>query len=130
MIYKLNVFGKPLSACSMDPLTGFYRDGCCTTGSEDLGMHTVCIRATPEFLEFSKGRGNDLSSPRPEYQFAGVKPGDQWCLCALRWKEAWEAGSAPDVILEATNQDVLKYIPFEVLLEYKVESMEDKRTRG
>lgn len=122
MNLKLNVFGKPLVPCSMDPLTGFYRDGCCTTGAEDLGMHTVCIRATTEFLEFSKLRGNDLSTPRPEYQFAGVKPGDQWCLCALRWKEAWEAGAAPEIILESTNQDVLKYIPFEVLLEYKVET--------
>lgn len=122
MNLKLNVFGKPLVPCSMDPLTGFYRDGCCTTGADDLGMHTICIRATTEFLEFSKLRGNDLSTPRPEYQFAGVKPGDQWCLCALRWKEAWEAGSAPEIILESTNQDVLKYIPFEVLLEYKVET--------
>ncbi|HRG69453.1 MAG: DUF2237 domain-containing protein [Saprospiraceae bacterium] len=124
MTHKLNVFGKPLTPCSMNPLTGFYRDGCCSTGEEDLGMHTVCIRANWEFLEFSKRKGNDLSTPRPEYQFAGVRPGDQWCLCAMRWKEAWEAGCAPAVILEATNQDVLKYIPFEVLLEFKVESME------
>jgi len=126
MIHKLNVFGKPLSPCSLNPLTGFYRDGCCTTGEEDLGMHTVCIRASSEFLDFSKRKGNDLSTPRPEFQFAGVNPGDQWCLCALRWKEAWEAGFAPEVILESTNQEVLKYIPFEVLLEFKVETMEEK----
>jgi uncharacterized protein len=117
----LNVFGKSLEICSIDPLTGFYRDGCCTTGKEDIGMHTVCIRADKEFLEFSKMVGNDLSTPRPEFLFQGVNPGDQWCLCALRWKEAYEAGKAPAVILEATNQDVLKYIPFEWLLECKLE---------
>ncbi len=117
----LNVFNKALEPCSFNPLTGFYRDGCCTTGSEDVGMHTVCIRADREFLEYSKSVGNDLSTPRPEYQFAGVKPGDQWCLCALRWKEAFEAGKAPAVKLESTNKDVLKYIPFEWLLESKIE---------
>lgn len=116
----LNVFGKALNPCSTNPLTGFYRDGCCTTGIEDQGMHTVCILADAEFLEFSKRMGNDLSTPRPEYLFPGVKPGQKWCLCALRWKEAYESGMAPSVVLEATNQDVLKYIPFEWLLEYKV----------
>ncbi|HRI00689.1 MAG TPA: DUF2237 domain-containing protein [Saprospiraceae bacterium] len=116
----LNVFGKPIVACSMEPLTGFYRDGCCTTGKEDLGMHTVCIVADAEFLAFSKSVGNDLSTAFPAYRFPGVKPGDRWCLCALRWKEAYEAGKAPAVVLESTNQDVLKYIPFEVLLEFKV----------
>lgn len=115
----LNVFGKSLEKCSMDPLTGFYRDACCTTGVEDIGMHTVCIVADIEFLQFSKDRGNDLSTPRPEFMFAGVKPGDRWCLCALRWIEAFEAGFAPNVVLESTNIDVLKYIPFEDLLEYK-----------
>jgi uncharacterized protein (DUF2237 family) len=117
----LNVFGKPLEPCSKNPLTGFYRDGCCTTGIEDRGMHTVCIKADAEFLEFSKRAGNDLSTPRPEFMFPGVKPGDQWCLCALRWKEAYEDGMAPSLVLESTNQDVLKYIPFEWLLEFKVE---------
>jgi uncharacterized protein (DUF2237 family) len=117
----LNVFGKPIEPCSNNPLTGFYRDGCCTTGIEDQGMHTVCILADEEFLEFSKRMGNDLSTPRPEYMFPGVKPGQKWCLCALRWKEAYEAGMAPDIVLEATNQDVLKYIPFECLLEYKAQ---------
>jgi uncharacterized protein (DUF2237 family) len=115
----LNVFGKPLEKCSGDPLTGFYRDGCCTTGKEDVGMHTVCIVADEEFLQFSKDRGNDLSTPRPEYMFSGVKPGQRWCLCALRWKEAYEAGFAPNVILESTNIDVLKYISFEDILEFK-----------
>lgn len=116
----LNVFGKPLEPCSMDPLTGFYRDGCCTTGTEDVGMHTVCIRADEEFLEFSRSVGNDLSTPRPEYNFPGVRPGDHWCLCALRWKQAYEAGKAPLVVLEATNQHILQYISFERLLEYKL----------
>lgn len=115
----LNVFDKPIEACSMRPLTGFYRDGCCRTGEDDLGMHTVCIVATKEFLEFSKKVGNDLSTSRPEYLFDGVKPGDRWCLCALRWLEAYEAGFAPMLILEATNKEMLKTVPFEVLLEYK-----------
>lgn len=119
-INPLNVFGKPLQECSKKPLTGFYRDGCCSTGEEDLGLHTVCIKADNSFLEFSKQMGNDLSTPRPEFMFPGVNSGDQWCLCALRWKEAYEAGMAPSVVLESTNQDVLKYIPFDWLLENKV----------
>lgn len=118
----LNVFGKPLESCSKRPLTGYYRNGCCATGSDDIGMHTVCIKADAEFLEFSKHAGNDLSTPRPEYMFPGVRPGDQWCLCALRWKEAYEAGKAPSVVLESTNQDVLKYISFDSLLEFKLEA--------
>ena len=120
--FPLNVFGKPLQPCSHRPLTGFYRDGCCTTGVEDTGMHTVCVLADSEFLAFSKSRGNDLSTPRPEYGFSGVQPGDRWCLCALRWKEAYEAGMAPQVCLEATNQDILRIIPFEILLEFKLET--------
>ncbi|MEO6191112.1 MAG: DUF2237 domain-containing protein [Saprospiraceae bacterium] len=115
----LNVFGKPIEACSLEPLTGFYRDGCCRTGIDDLGMHTVCIVATKEFLEFSSRSGNDISTPRPEFMFAGVKPGDRWCLCALRWVEAYKAGHAPMLVLEATNQELLKTISFEVLLDYK-----------
>jgi len=114
-----NVFGNPLMTCSNSPLTGFYRDGCCTTGEEDLGMHTVCIVASKEFLDFSKQKGNDLSTPRPEFSFSGVRPGDRWCLCALRWVEAYEAGMAPSVILESCNKDVLRIIPFEILLEFK-----------
>ena len=114
-----NVFGNPIVTCSISPLTGFYRDGCCTTGEEDLGMHTVCIVASREFLEFSKQKGNDLSTPRPEFSFSGVRPGDRWCLCALRWVEAYEAGMAPPVILESCNKDVLRIIHFDILLEFK-----------
>ena len=114
-----NVFGNPIVTCSISPLTGFYRDGCCTTGEEDLGMHSVCIVASREFLEFSKQKGNDLSTPRPECSFSGVRPGDRWCLCALRWVEAYEAGMAPPVILESCNKDVLRIIPFDILLEFK-----------
>ncbi len=91
----LNVLGTPLQTCSTDPLTGFYRDGCCSTGGDDAGVHVVCARVTAEFLEFSKAAGNDLSTPRPEFGFAGLKPADQWCLCASRWAEAFEAGMAP-----------------------------------
>jgi uncharacterized protein (DUF2237 family) len=115
----LNVFDKSIESCSLKPLTGFYRDGCCRTGSEDVGMHTVCIIATKEFLQFSKFAGNDLSTPRPEYMFEGVRPGDRWCLFAVRWLEAYHAGYAPLVVLEATNKDVLRIIPFELLLEHK-----------
>ncbi|HNI73280.1 MAG TPA: DUF2237 domain-containing protein, partial [Accumulibacter sp.] len=92
-----NVLGGILGACSERPLTGFFRDGCCHTSDEDLGSHTICVVLTAEFLAFSKSRGNDLSTPRPEYQFPGLKPGDRWCLCALRWREALQAGQAPRV---------------------------------
>ena len=105
----LNVLGEPLAPCSMDPMTGFYRDGCCNTGYEDTGIHTVCTRVTAKFLEFSKRRGNDLSTPMPEYGFPGLKPGDQWCLCAPRWQEALEAGMAPKVVLEATHAATLAH---------------------
>lgn len=115
----LNVFGKSIEPCSLNPLTGFYRDGCCTTGREDKGLHTVCIIATEEFLSYSAKVGNDLSTPHPEYMFAGVKPGDRWCLCAMRWIEAYQAGCAPFVVLESTNQDILKYVSFDLLLDYK-----------
>src|SRR5687767_7604159 len=90
-----NVFGEPIGVCSVKPLTGFYRTGCCETGPEDMGVHTVCIEATAEFLAFSKSAGNDLSTPRPEFGFAGLEPGDRWCICAARWQEAFEAGAAP-----------------------------------
>src|ERR1700689_2780747 len=99
----LKVVGTELEPCSFDPLTGFYRDGCCNTGGEDLGVHTVCVLLTAEFLSFSKSAGNDLSTPRPEFGFAGLNPGDRWCLCASRWQEAFEAGAAPQVVLEATH---------------------------
>jgi uncharacterized protein (DUF2237 family) len=105
-----NVLGTELEPCSYDPLTGFYRNGCCDTGSEDLGLHTVCIEATAEFLEFSRSVGNDLSTPIPEYEFPGVKPGDRWCLCASRWQEAFEAGKAPRVFLAATHATTLEWV--------------------
>jgi uncharacterized protein (DUF2237 family) len=105
---KLNVLGETLQPCSENPVTGFYRDGCCNTGPEDLGRHVVCVRVTAEFLEFSRTRGNDLSTPMAEFGFPGLRPGDQWCLCALRWQEALEAGAAPRVILAATHAAALQ----------------------
>ncbi len=117
-----NVFGNPIKLCSSEPLTGFYRDGCCHTGEEDLGVHTVCARVTEEFLEFSKERGNDLSTPKPEFHFPGLKPGDKWCLCAARWYEAYEAGAAPLVDLEATNEKTLDIIPMSILVKFAEKS--------
>lgn len=111
-----NVFGEPLMPCSLDPLTGFLRNGCCETGPQDLGTHTVCAVVTAEFLEFSKSRGNDLMTPRPEYLFPGLKPGDKWCLCVMRWVEAKNAGVAPFVVLEATNEASLYYVTLEELV--------------
>jgi uncharacterized protein (DUF2237 family) len=113
-----NVFGEPLQSCCNDPLTGYFRDGYCKTDASDRGTHTVCAVLTKEFLEFSKSRGNDLMTPRPEYQFPGLKPGDKWCLCALRWKEAFDADLAPKVVLEATNEKTLEYIPMSDLVAY------------
>ena len=107
---KLNVLGEPLKPCSEQPLTGFFRDGCCNTSDEDLGRHVVCVRVTREFLEFSRSRGNDLTTPMPEYGFPGLMPGDQWCLCAARWQEALEAGKAPRVVLQATHAASLKVV--------------------
>jgi uncharacterized protein len=112
---SVNVLGEPLKACSFDPRTGFFRDGCCNTGPLDRGRHTVCARMTAEFLAFSKARGNDLSTPRPEFGFEGLGPGDRWCLCAERWKEAWLAGKAPKVILASTHASVLATVPLAVL---------------
>jgi uncharacterized protein (DUF2237 family) len=106
----LNVLGTPLLTCSIDPLTGWFRDGCCRTGKGDQGVHVVCVRVSEAFLEYSKSRGNDLSTARPEYQFPGLKPGDRWCLCAARWQEAFEAGCAPHVVLEATHESALEFI--------------------
>lgn len=111
----LNVLGEPLQACSYDPLTGYFRDGCCNTDAHDHGTHVVCARMTAEFLKFSAERGNDLMTPRPEWRFPGLKPGDRWCLCATRWKEAFEAGLAPDVVLAATHSKVLDYVRLEDL---------------
>jgi uncharacterized protein (DUF2237 family) len=115
---SLNVFGEKLENCSDNPLTGFYRTGCCETGPQDSGRHLVCAVMTNEFLEFSKLQGNDLSTPIPQYNFPGLKEGDQWCLCALRWKEAYEAGMAPKVVLEATNEKVLQIIEMSNLLAH------------
>jgi uncharacterized protein len=116
-----NVFGEPLEACSMNPITGFYRDGCCNTGLDDIGSHTVCVVATAEFLAFSKSRGNDLSTPLPNYGFAGLNPGDRWCLCAPRWQEAFEAGHAPRVILRATHEGALSHCSLDDLKRYAVD---------
>ena len=117
----LNVLGQPLLPCGLDPLTGFYRDGCCNTGYDDPGMHVVCVRVTREFLAFSKKAGNDLSTPAPAHGFAGLKPGDQWCLCAGRWKEALDAGAAPSVVLAATHEETLAMLPLEALKRYAVD---------
>lgn len=113
-----NVLGGPLGLCSEKPVTGFYRTGCCDTGPQDIGRHTVCIIATAEFLAFSKSRGNDLSTPMPEYDFPGLKPGDRWCLCAARWKEAFDAGMAPKVVLNATNEATLDIVALEDLKRF------------
>ncbi|MEM6795277.1 MAG: DUF2237 domain-containing protein [Acidobacteriota bacterium] len=110
-----NVLGGPLETCSTDPMTGFFRDGCCATGPEDHGRHVVCARVTAEFLEYSLARGNDLISPRPEFDFPGLKPGDRWCLCAVRWREALDAGVAPPVVLEATHRAALRAVSLEQL---------------
>jgi len=113
-----NVFGEPLKVCCTNPLTGFYRDGHCNTGPQDSGSHVICAKVTEEFLQFSKGRGNDLITPMPLYNFTGLKAGDCWCLCALRWKEALEAGVAPPVNLEATHEKALQFIKLEVLVKH------------
>jgi uncharacterized protein len=107
---RLNVLGTPLSDCSRRPMTGFFRNGCCDTSAEDEGSHTVCVVATAEFLAFSRGCGNDLSTPRPEFGFPGLKPGDRWCLCAPRYAEALAAGRAPRVVLAATHPAALEYV--------------------
>ena len=111
----LNVYGKPLVSCGANPKTGYYRDGFCATGPDDTGVHVVCAVVTTEFLEFSKKKGNDLITPRLEYGFQGLKQGDRWCLCASRWKEAFEANVAPPVILESTHQKALEIIPLKSL---------------
>ncbi|WP_339735727.1 DUF2237 domain-containing protein [uncultured Gimesia sp.] len=115
-----NVLGTELETCSLEPLTGFYRDGCCNTGGSDMGLHTVCTQVTEEFLEFSKERGNDLSTPLPQYEFTGLKPGDRWCLCVERWKEALEAGMAPHVKLESCHISSLEFVDLEDLQQYAI----------
>lgn len=116
-----NVLGGELKTCCTDPMTGFYRDGYCKTGADDRGSHTICIVATDEFLRFSKSRGNDLSTPRPEYKFPGLKAGDKWCLVAARWQEAFDAGMAPQVVLEATHENALQLVRLEDLRAYEAE---------
>jgi uncharacterized protein len=117
----LSVLGEPIEICSIKPMTGFFRDGCCNTGQEDAGSHTVCVVMTSEFLEFSKSRGNDLSTPVPEFGFPGLRPGDRWCLCAPRWQEAFEAGQAPRVVLRATHQTALTYCSLADLKRFAVD---------
>jgi uncharacterized protein (DUF2237 family) len=116
-----NVFGGELKTCCKNPLTGFYRTGSCETGADDVGLHTVCVKMTAAFLEFSKLRGNDLSTPRPEYGFAGLKAGDRWCVCVLRWKEAVDAGFPAPIHLASTNVATLKVVHLEDLMKYAIE---------
>ncbi|MDP3176000.1 MAG: DUF2237 domain-containing protein [Phenylobacterium sp.] len=117
-----NVLGGELASCSMQPLTGFFRNGCCETGPHDTGIHTVCAVMTAPFLEYSKSVGNDLSTPRPELGFDGLKPGDRWCLCAPRWKEALDAGAAPMLVLDATHEETLAIVTLGVLKDYAVKA--------
>ena len=111
-----NVLGSELVPCSYDPLTGYFRDGCCNTDASDRGSHVVCAVVTDEFLEYSKSRGNDLSTPRPEYRFAGLRDGDRWCLCAMRWREALSEGIAPEVVLECSHEKALDFVSLEHLV--------------
>ncbi len=117
----LNVLGGKLAACSMEPMTGFFRDGCCNTSKQDVGSHTVCAVMTAEFLAFSRDAGNDLSTAMPHFGFPGLKPGDRWCLCAPRWQEALEAGAAPQVCLAATEQSALKYCSLDDLKRHAID---------
>jgi uncharacterized protein (DUF2237 family) len=117
----LNVFGETLQACSEEPVTGFYRDGCCNTGDEDRGSHTVCVEVSQVFLEFSRFRGNDLSTPMPEFGFPGLREGDRWCLCAARWLEAYREGMAPRVYLRRNHQRALDIVPMEVLRTFAID---------
>lgn len=121
-----NVLGRELQPCSIDPMTGFYRDGCCNTGEGDIGLHIVCAQMTEEFLEFSTSRGNDLVTPNPMFGFPGLKPGDRWCLCAQRWKEAFAAGVAPPVLLEATHISTLEFVDLEDLQRHAIDADADE----
>ena len=118
---QLNVLGEPLDLCSSTPMTGFYRDGCCSTGPDDVGRHVVCAEVTAEFLAISRSRGNDLMTARPEFGFPGLKPGDRWCLCADRWREAFEAGAAPRVVLRSTHEAALNRIDLADLKRYALD---------
>ncbi len=121
MTHPKNVLGTELQPCSSDPMTGFYRDGCCRMGRDDLGLHVVCIQATAEFLEFSQGVGNDLTTPNPMFSFSGLEPGDRWCLCVQRWKQALKVGMAPPVVVEATHMSALEFVDLEDLQANAVE---------
>lgn len=116
-----SVLDEPLAVCSISPMTGFVRNGCCETGPGDAGSHTVCVEVTSEFLAFSRSRGNDLSTPIPEFEFPGLKPGDRWCLCAARWQEALEAGVAPRVVMRATHEGALDRIEFADLARHAID---------
>lgn len=118
---SLNVFGEPLQSCSNEPVTGFYRDGCCNTSKDDVGSHTVCCQINQTFLEYSRFRGNDLSTPMPDFGFPGLKPGDRWCLCAARWLEAYHQHMAPRVYLASTHQKALEIVSLDKLKEYAVD---------
>ena len=115
-----NVLGQAMQTCGCDPMTGFFRDGCCDTGPDDLGVHTVCCVVSEEFLAVSKHLGNDLITPMPQYGFPGLKPGDRWCVCAARWLQVFQAGAACPVVLEATHENTLRIVPFDLLLEFAV----------
>src|ERR1700682_4716103 len=115
-----NVLGAPLEPCGTEPLTGFYRDGCCSTGPEDVGLHTICAVVTAEFLEHQRSIGNDLSTPMPQYRFPGLTPGDRWCVCAARWLQVQQAGAACPVVLEATHENTLRIVPFELLIQFAI----------
>ena len=117
----INVLGETLESCCENPLTGFFRDGCCNTSNDDFGSHTVCVQVTGEFLEFSRFRGNDLTTSKPEFGFPGLKPGDCWCLCAARWLEAQQHGMAPRVMLRGSHIRALEIVPLETLKEYAVD---------
>jgi len=118
---SINIFGEPLLACSEQPKTGFFRDGCCNTNDQDVGSHTVCIEVTREFLEYSRFKGNDLSTPLPEYGFPGLRPGDRWCLCAARWLEAYRQDMAPRVFLARSHRKATEIVPVELLRQFAVD---------
>ncbi len=118
---SVNVFGETLQSCSDNPPAGFFRDGCCNTSDQDTGSHTVCVEVTRDFLQYSRFKGNDLSTARPEFQFPGLKPGDRWCLCAARWLEAHQAGMAPRVLLKGTHVRALEIVPLKLLKEFAVD---------
>jgi uncharacterized protein (DUF2237 family) len=127
---EINVLGEPIAECGTNPMTGFYRDGCCSTGPEDLGSHTVCAVVTAEFLAQQREVGNDLITPRPEYRFAGLKPGDRWCVCAGRWRQALEAGVAPPVFLAATHAGATRIVPLDELQAHAVDIPDDLGSLG